>query len=106
MNLIMNNYYKCLDLYYLRLTSDPNTEWDRRLQAENAQKLDKVALGNLQQELDLERKNLRSTKSGYKARLEQLSTGVEHEDAKWNDLQGVSFELQCGVLSQRDSRLR
>eukprot|EP00105_Crassostrea_gigas_P037534 XP_019921682.1 PREDICTED: uncharacterized protein LOC105325719 [Crassostrea gigas] len=44
--------------------------------------LENVVLGNLQHELDLERKNLRSTKSGYKAQLEQLSTAVEHEDAK------------------------
>nr|XP_034309428.1 uncharacterized protein LOC117683723 [Crassostrea gigas] len=71
----------------LKLMSPPEllhslTLTDRRLQAENAQKLEKVALGNLQQELDLERKNLRSTKSGYKARLEQLYTAVEHKDAK------------------------
>nr|XP_034309355.1 uncharacterized protein LOC105323762 [Crassostrea gigas] len=44
------------------------------LQAENAQELNKVALGKLQQELDLERKNLRFTKSGYMARIEQLSS--------------------------------
>nr|XP_034309354.1 uncharacterized protein LOC117683692 [Crassostrea gigas] len=59
-------------------------EMDRRLQAENAQELKKVAL-----ELYFKRKNLRSFKSGYKAQLEQLSTGVEHEGAKSNDLQGV-----------------
>ena len=86
----MNNYYKCLDLYYLRLTSDPNTEWDRRLQAENAQELEKVALANLQKELNLERKNLRSTKSGYKARLEQLSTAVELKGAK-----SLTFRVSC-----------
>lgn len=71
-----------------RLTSDLNTERDRRLQAENAQELEKVALANLQQELDLERKNLRSTESEYKARIKQLSTAVELERAKSNDLQG------------------
>uniref|UniRef100_K1PLW5 Tripartite motif-containing protein 3 n=1 Tax=Magallana gigas TaxID=29159 RepID=K1PLW5_MAGGI len=71
---------------------------DRRLQAENAQELKKVAL-----ELYFKRKNLRSFKSGYKAQLEQLSTGVEHEGAKSNDLQGViemvtALESQTSVL--------
>nr|XP_034309353.1 trichohyalin-like [Crassostrea gigas] len=98
----------CLDLYYLRLTSDPNTECDRRLQAENAQELKKVAL-----ELYFKRKNLRSTKSGYKARLKQLSTGVEHEGAKSNDLQGaiemvraVNDKLRENLDNERRSLLK
>jgi hypothetical protein len=47
-----------------------------------------VALANLQQELDLEKKNLRSTESEFKARVKQLTTAVELERAKSNDLQG------------------
>nr|XP_034309964.1 A-kinase anchor protein 9 isoform X18 [Crassostrea gigas] len=95
-----------------RLTSDLNTERDRRLQAENAQELEKVALANLQQELDLERKNLRSTESEYKARIKQLSTAVELERAKSNDLQGalerervVNDKLRENLDSERRSLL-
>uniref|UniRef100_K1Q7V4 Tripartite motif-containing protein 3 n=1 Tax=Magallana gigas TaxID=29159 RepID=K1Q7V4_MAGGI len=91
-----NNKKVCVYRYITR--QDALT--DRRLQAENAQELEKVALASLQQELDLERKNLRSTKSGYKGRLEQLSTGVEHEGAKSNYLQGVEGSVNVHSLEK------
>ncbi|XP_061193837.1 golgin subfamily B member 1-like [Saccostrea echinata] len=95
-----------------RLQSELNAERDRRLQAENGAELEKVALANLQQELDLERKNLRSTESEYKARVKQLTTAVELERAKSNDLQGalereraVNDKLRENLDSERRSLL-
>lgn len=55
-----------------------------------------MALANLQQELDLKRKNLRFIKFGYKARIKQLITAVELELAKLNDHQG--WVVSYGVV--------
>uniref|UniRef100_K1P1D1 Tripartite motif-containing protein 3 n=1 Tax=Magallana gigas TaxID=29159 RepID=K1P1D1_MAGGI len=87
-----SNYNNKVCVYRYITRQDALT--DRRLQAENAQELKKMAL-----ELYFKRKNLRSFKSGYKAQLEQLSTGVEHERAKSNDLQGKQME---SVLQKLD----
>nr|XP_022305127.1 A-kinase anchor protein 9-like isoform X11 [Crassostrea virginica] len=79
-----------------RLQSELSIERDRRLEAENAQELEKVALASLRQDLELERKNLRSAEAEHKARVKQLSTAVELERAKSNDLQGA-LERERGV---------
>ena len=75
-------------VFLQRLQSEVNIKRDRRLEAENAQELEKVALASLQQDLELERENLRSAEAEHKARVKQLSTAVELERAKFNDLQG------------------
>lgn len=75
-------------IFLQRLQSELSIERDRRLEAENAQELEKVALASLRQDLELERKNLRSAECEHKARVKQLSTAVELERAKSNDLQG------------------
>lgn len=75
-------------IFLQRLQSELSIERDRRLEAENAQELEKVASASLRQDLELERKNLRSAEAEHKARVKQLSTAVELERAKSNDLQG------------------
>ena len=89
-------------VFLQRLQSEVNIKRDRRLEAENAQELGKVALASLRQDLELEGRNLRSAEAEHKARVKQSSsTTVELERAKSNDLQGWVEHLISHFLLRR-----
>ena len=78
----------CQDEIFQELQAELNSERDRRCQADSQHEIDRVTIGNLQQEVEMEKRHQRGIQKEYEAKVGQLQRNIDLEKQQVKELHG------------------